>query len=56
MSVSKRDVWAAVCGMVIGMAISAGWVSYFNWWERHNCSGSNGTWNETEERCIEPSG
>jgi hypothetical protein len=52
---SKREVWIALAGMVVGIVLAVGYARYFNWWDVDNCSDSGGVWNEAQGRCIEPS-
>ena len=50
---SKRNVYIllAVLVVIVGAFI---YPRYFDWWDNENCTESGGTWNEEQDKCIEP--
>ena len=43
--------------IIVGTAVviaAVGYPFFFNWWDHKNCSASGGSWNEAQDKCIEP--
>jgi hypothetical protein len=50
----KREVYIALAVVVALVALL--YPHYFNWWDHRNCTESGGTWNEAQDKCVEPRG
>jgi len=58
LNVENRGIakkWGIVLAVLVVLA-GVGYPVYFNWWDHHNCTESGGSWNEADDKCVEPAG